>query len=176
MNWQSEFEELDKTKHDRESFDCSEIELNNFIKTKASKHMQAGISRTMVLPATLPLLNNKHPICCFYTVSPTSIGRKTLPEKLSKKLPHYPIPVFLLAQLAVNKNFQKQGLGKISLINALKYLWNVNTHMPAYAVIVDCLTVDAQTFYAKYGFEVLCEYNGRIRMFLPMKTVGLLFE
>jgi hypothetical protein len=56
--------------------------------------MKAGISRTMVLPATLPLLNNKHPICCFYTVSPTSIGRKTLPDlppnNQSKKLPHHP--------------------------------------------------------------------------------------
>ena len=70
-------------------------------------------------------------ICCFYTVSPTSIERKTLPEKLSKKLPHYPIPVFLLAQLAVNKNFQKQGLGKVSLINALKYLYNINIQIQA---------------------------------------------
>ena len=37
MSWQKEFEELDKTKHDRESFDCLEKELNDFIKTKAAK-------------------------------------------------------------------------------------------------------------------------------------------
>jgi len=48
--------------------------------------------------------------------------------------------------------------------------------MRAYAVVVDCLTDSAQRFYAKYGFEILCEHNGRIRMFLPMKTVEQLFN
>jgi hypothetical protein len=48
--------------------------------------------------------------------------------------------------------------------------------MPAYAIVVDCLTDAAQTFYAKYGFEILCEHNGRIRMFLPMKTIDYLFK
>lgn len=48
--------------------------------------------------------------------------------------------------------------------------------MRAYGIVVDCLTDLAQAFYAKSGFEVLCEHNGRIRMFLPMKTVERLFN
>jgi len=175
MSWKKEFEELNKFIHDRDSFDCGEHELNVFIKTQSAKHMQAGISRTMVLPSKMPLLNKKYPICSFYSVAPSSIGRETLPAKMAKKLPRYPIPVFLLAQLAVHNEFHGTGLGKITLIKALNYLWEVNHHMPAYAVVVDCLTNSAQSFYAKYGFEVLCEYNGRIRMFLPMKTVKQLF-
>ena len=59
MSWSKTFEELDKSVHDRNSFDCGELELNVFIKTQAAKHMQAGISRTMVLPSNIPLLNNK---------------------------------------------------------------------------------------------------------------------
>lgn len=47
--------------------------------------------------------------------------------------------------------------------------------MRAYAIIVDCLTDAAEQVYTKYGFETLCEYNGRVRMFLPMKTVAQLF-
>lgn len=176
MSWGEAFEELSKSKHDRNSFDCGEHELNTFIKTQAAKHMQAGISRTMVLPNAQPLLNQKFAICAFYSVAPSSISRETLPASLAKKLPRYPIPVFLLAQLAVHKEFHGSGLGKISLIRALKYLWQVNHHMRAYAIVVDCLTDSAQTFYAKYGFEILCEHNGRIRMFLPMKTVGQLFS
>lgn len=175
MSWSDTFVELNKTGHDRESFDCGEPELNTFIRTQAAKHMQAGISRTRVLPSAEPLLNQKYAICAFYSVAPSSISRETLPEKLAKKLPKYPVPVFLLAQLAVHKEFHGSGLGKISLIRALKYLWQVNQHMRAYAIVVDCLTDSAQAFYAKYGFQVLCEHNGRIRMFLPMKTVGELF-
>ena len=176
MSWGKKFEELSKTKHDRHSFDYGEHELNQFIKTQAVKHMQAGISRTMVLPSDVPMMNQKYPICSFYSVAPSSICRETLPDNLAKKLPRYPVPVFLLAQLAVHKEFHGSGLGKISLIKALEYLWEVNQHMRAYAIIVDCLTDSAQCFYAKYGFDVLCTHNGRIRMFLPMKTVEQLFR
>lgn len=153
------FVELNKAIHDHNSFDCGEPELNNFIKAHAAKHMQAGISRTMVLPSVQPLLNQKYAINAFYTVAPSAISRETLPTNLAKKLPKYPIPVFLLAQLAVHKESHGQGLRKISLVSALKHLWQVNQYMKAYAVVVDCLTDNAQTFYARYGFEVLCEQN-----------------
>ncbi|GEA52333.1 GCN5 family acetyltransferase [Vibrio inusitatus NBRC 102082] len=176
MSWSKEFVELSMLKHDRNSFDCGELELNTFIKTQAAKHMQAGISRTMVLPSAQPLLNQKHAICAFYSVAASSISRETLPIQRAKKLPRYPVPVFLLAQLAVHKEFHGSGLGKISLIRALNYLWEVNHHMRAYAIVVDCLSSAAQTFCAKFGFEVLCEHNGRIRMFLPMSTVEQLFN
>jgi GNAT superfamily N-acetyltransferase len=176
VSWGNEFVELSHSKHDRDSFDCGEQELNTFIKTQAARHMQAGISRTMVLPSAQPLLNQKFAICAFYSVAPSSISREILPAQRAKKLPRYPIPVFLLAQLAVHKEFQGSGLGKITLIRALKYLWEVNHHMRAYAIVVDCLTVSAQAFYTKFGFEVLCEHHGRIRMFLPMQTVELLFS
>ena len=69
MSWAKSFEELNKSTHDRDSFDCGEAELNTFIKTQAAKHMQAGISRTMVLPNTEPLPNQKYPICSFYSIT-----------------------------------------------------------------------------------------------------------
>ena len=53
MSWAYEFVELDKAIHDRASFDCGEAELNVFIQTQAAKHMKAGISKTMLLPASL---------------------------------------------------------------------------------------------------------------------------
>lgn len=175
MSWAKEFVELDKTLHDRNSFDSGEEELNDFIKTKAAKHMAAGISRTMLLPGVSPLPDGKYPICAFYSITPSSIERETIPEALVKRLPHYPIPVFLIAQLAVHSQFHGNGLGKITLIKALEYLWEINAHMRAFAIIVDCLKDGAQAFYAKYDFEVLCHHNGKTRMFLPMKTVGQLF-
>lgn len=175
MSLSKQFIELDRTKHDRASFDCGEIELNVFLQNHAAKHMNAGISRTLVLPTVQPLINQKHAIGAFYTIAPSAIARDTLPNTLAKKLPKYPIPIFLLAQLAVHKEYQGQGLGKISLVHALKYLWQINQHMRAYAVVVDCLTDNAQAFYQQFGFELLCEHNGRLRLFLPMGTVGKLF-
>lgn len=176
MNWAKEFVELDKKVHDRNSFDSGEDELNDFIKTKAAKHMAAGISRTMVLPAVSPLPDGKYPICSFYSMAPSQIGRQTLPAARAKKLPHYPIPVFLIAQLAVHAEIKGQGLGKITLIKALEHLWSIHAHMRAYAVVVDCLNLAAQDFCTKFGFEILCDNYGRTRMFIPMSTLGQLFE
>lgn len=176
MNWDDEFVELDKKVHDRSSFDCGEQELNTFIQTQAAKHMAAGISKTLLLPAVDVLPSGMFPICSFYTIAPSSIERKTLPKALSKKLPHYPVPVFLLAQLAVNVKCLNQGLGKITLIKALENLYGINHQMRAYAVIVDCLNDNAKKFYEKFGFEILCNHNERNRMYIPMKTISQLFK
>jgi hypothetical protein len=176
VNWSDEFVELDRTIHDRASFDCGKVELNEFIRKHAVRNMETGINTTMLLPASEALSNGKYPICAFYTIAPSSIERENLPASYKKRLPHYPVPVFLIAQMAVHSNCQHQGLGKITLINALKYLWDINSHMRAYAVIVDCLDSDVETFYSKYGFQILYHHQGRARMFLPMKTVGMLFE
>jgi len=169
------FVELDKSLHDRSTFDCGEPELNTFIKTQAMKHMAAGISRTLLLPSTTPLGDGTLPIRAFYTISVSAISKKSLPPDQARKLPHYPIPVFVLAQLAVHHSYQTKGLGKITLITALKHFVAIQAHMKAYAIVVDCLNQHSEKFYSKYGFEKLCIHNDRVRMFLPMKIVEQLF-
>ena len=176
MSTSKEFVELNRNVHDRDSFDCGKAELNTFLHTKAAKHMAAGISRTLLLPGLTALPNGKFPICSFYTIAPCSIQRETLPSQLAKKLPHYPIPVFLLAQLAVHTEYQSQRLGEVTLTKALENLRQVNAHMRAYAVIVDCLNEEAESFYRKYDFDYLCDHNDRRRLFLSMKKVSVLFE
>ena len=176
MNWADEFVELNRDIHDRASFDCGEVELNDFIQTFAAKHMEASVSSTMLLAASTPLPNGKYPICASYTIVPSSISKETLPEARSRKLPHYPVPVFLIAQIAVHLECQGHGLGKITLIKSLEYLWKVNSLMRAYAIIVDCLNENAERFYSKYGFQILDYDSGRTRMFIPMETVEMLFQ
>ncbi|PCJ46916.1 MAG: GNAT family N-acetyltransferase [Gammaproteobacteria bacterium] len=174
MAWLSEFVELNKKLHDRESFACTKEPLNLFLKTQASKHAQDKVSKTYVLLGTETLENGKSPICAFYTVSPSSIERKTLPEKISKRLPRYPIPVILIGQLAVNACYIGSGLGQITLIKALKFALSISDDLGGFAVIVDCLDDDAESFYLKFGFEELVRTNGKMRMFLPMKTIAQL--
>ncbi len=169
-----EFVRLEKTLHDRESFRCGEPELDEFLQQYAARHMEAGISTTMVLPASKKS-NEKYPVCAFYSVSPGSVERKTLPSDYKKRLPYYPVSVFLNGQMAVHTGCQRQGLGKITLVKALEYLRNVSTMLKANAVIVDCLNETIRSFYARYGFQVMESQGLRTRMFLPMNTVEELF-
>jgi len=176
MSFSKSFVELNKALHERVSFDCGAQEINIFLQQHALRHMKVGVSKTLVLPALEMLPNQKFPICSFYTVAPSSIQRETLPRNYSKALPHYPVPVFLIAQLGVDKKFQKQHLGKITLIKALHFLWQINHKLRAYAVVVDCLNANLEHFYEQYGFHHLYRTNGESRMFIPMKTVNQLFQ
>lgn len=171
----SRFVELNKNNHDRHTFDCGNEELSRFIQQFALRHRQAGISKTMVLPDTQEV-EGKTGICSYYTLSHTEITRETLPANMAKKLPRYPVPVLLIAQLAVNMQCQRQGLGKITLIRSLRHCLDIHAHLSSYAVIVDALDKEVESFYQQYGFQVLDSNNKRTRLFLPMKTVMALFQ
>jgi GNAT superfamily N-acetyltransferase len=172
VTWTRTFEELDTGAHDRDSFDCGEAPLNEFIKTKAARHMKVGVSRTMVLPTVDRMQNGKCRIAAFYTIAPSSVEREDLPEALAKRLPRYPVPVFLIAQLAVHREAHGHGLGRVTLARALDHLLGVNGYLHAYAVVVDCLTESARPFYEKYGFQDMGIHNGHRRMFIPMKQLA----
>jgi GNAT superfamily N-acetyltransferase len=129
----------------------------------------------MVLPTKAPT-GEKAGICAYYTLSHTQIERETLPLALAKKLPRYPVPVMLIAQLAVYNDAQGQGLDKVTLIRALRHCLEINAHLPSFAVIVDALDEGEQGFYEQYGFHELDRHNNHIRLYLPMKTVAELFS
>jgi len=173
MNPSLHFVELCKQAHSRKTFDCGSDELNTFLYQFAAKHKEVGVSKTMVLPADST--DKPAPICAFYTLSHTEIKRTTLPPSIAKKLPHYPVPVLLIAQLAVHKDLQGRGLGEVSLIQALRHCLNINSFLPSYAVIVDSLENNVIEFYTQFGFKKLSNHNNRTRLYIPMKTLSLLF-
>lgn len=176
MTYQKEFEEFDKAVHKRDAFDCGKKELNIFLEKEAARHQRANISKTYVLPASGRSAEGKKEICSFYTITPGVIKREDLDNELSRKMPRYPIPVILIAQLAVRSKNQGQGLGKITLISALKRVVSIAEYLACYAVTVDCLDEEALAFYSKYGFKKLCTHNDRTRMYLPIDTVRQLFD
>lgn len=165
------FVDLDKSLHDRKTFDCGAAHLNEFLQQHAVRHYQSGISKTWVLPA-----DDERSICAFYTLSHTEIERMKLPANIAKRLPRYPIPVMLIAQLGTHKELQGRGIGKITLIRALERCAEINKHLPSFAVVVDLLDEQVRGFYEQFGFQELDHYNGRVRLYLPMKAVIGLFE
>ena len=126
----------------------------------------------MVLPGTEPVEQGLLPIAAYCTTSIAIIERETLPT--GGKLPPYPVPVLLIARLAVAKHQKGQGLGKITLIKALEHLLSISEMTSAFAVVVDPIDDNADKFYRHFGFLELKDEAGRL--YLPMKTVAALFQ
>jgi predicted GNAT family N-acyltransferase len=150
----------------RKQFDCGIEELNRYLHQQISQDAKRNIAAPFVL------LDENH-IIGFYTLSASAVNVGDLPEKFVKKLPKYPlIPVVLLGRLAIDKNYQKQGLGDFLLMDALKRSSLGSEQIATMAIVVDAINSTAENFYRQYGFEELTEN----RLFLPMQTISTLFK
>ena len=122
--------------------------MNLFLSRFAIKNGKLGLSRTWVLPVDEPD-KSKAPIAAYYTLASSSISRHDIP--IDKNLPGYPVPVVLLARLAVDKNHQGQHLGEKTLITALrKSVELTDKGLPVIGLILDVLDENALYFYQKY--------------------------
>lgn len=162
--------EILNPKHRKNEFSCGKGILDKYLHQQANQDIKRKLSVCFVLSDS-----DLETIKGYYTLSNNSIDQEIIPSKFSKKLPgsYSSIPVTLLGRLAIDKKFQRKGIGKILLIDALKRCYKISMTIGSFAVIVDPLDNDAEYFYKKFGFIRLPDSG---KMFLPMKTIKSLFE
>jgi predicted N-acetyltransferase YhbS len=66
---------------------------------------------------------------------------------------HFPIPVCLIARLAVDRHAQRIGLGRSLLLDALQRTERASRSVAMRAVLVHALDEEAAAFYARFGFK-----------------------
>jgi GNAT superfamily N-acetyltransferase len=130
----------------RKQFDCGIHDLNDFFKRHSELNHLKGFGRTFVLAKDNVIIG-------YYTVSMSNTLEFTSVAKEDiGPLPGYPIPIGLLAKLAVSKHYQRKGWGKWLLIDAINRISNAAKDVGAYAVVVDAKNQNAKNFYIQYGF------------------------
>ena len=150
MELSQEFVFVDSSKHDLKAFKCGKPGMDIFLARFAVKHGKLGISRTWVLPAIKNGDSQKEKIAAYFTLSSSTVIREDIP--FDKSLPGFPVPVVLLARLAVSDEYQGQRLGEKTLIASLrKAVELTDTGLPALGLILDVLDQDALKFYQHYG-------------------------
>lgn len=152
-------ERLEK-RHRRESFDCGEPSLNDFLRQYARQSAERGLSQTFV--AVLP---GNSDVIGYYTLSSGSISSDLFRERL----PRYPVPIAHLGRLAVDSSAQGQHLGSVLLIDALKRSLVVSKELGIYAVELFALTNRAKQFYLKFGFIEL--KDDKHHLYVPIEVV-----
>jgi len=148
--------QLNKKSHDRKRFDCGVKALNNYLKLMASQQSIKDNSRTYVL------VNEENPqnIMGYYTLAMVNIDLTTLPIKLQKK--HQNIySAGLIARLAVDKRYIKQGIGAWLLVDALKKLLMASDTVGFPLIIVDAKD-GVETFYKKFGFSSFLDEENKL--------------
>ncbi len=150
--------------HDRAGFYCNVDTLDHYIHKQAGQDIKRSISRIFVAEQS----GNSKEMLGYYSLSTLSIELSQLPENLARKLPRYPIPAALIGRLAVSKNAQGYGIGRMLLIDAIKRTLSVSDQIAIYAMIVDAVNDSARGFYEQYGFACLKDSSNRL--YLPLKS------
>ncbi|UJF20357.1 GNAT family N-acetyltransferase (plasmid) [Vibrio sp. SS-MA-C1-2] len=140
-------QQLDKKIHNKNSFDCGDAYLNNYLKKTAGQHGKKDLSRTFVLTSD----NNPSTIKGFYSLALCKVSLSELPSEIGKK---YPNDVYctLIGRLAIHKTYQGQGFGEILLIDAILKAIQSSELVPKPMIIVDAKNEGAKIFYEKLGF------------------------
>jgi GNAT superfamily N-acetyltransferase len=160
-SWQIEC--LDRS-HQREEFCCGKAPLDSFLRTLVNQYEKRNLGRTYV--AVRP---EEKRVYGYYTLASSALPFAHLPTSASKKLPKHPLPVVLLARLAVDQSVQGQGLGRELLTDALQRCLDLSAGLGVYAVEVDAIDEQARQFYVKYGFVPLLDND--LHLHLPITTI-----
>lgn len=156
-------ERLDRT-HLRKGFDCGKPSLNDFLHVLVSQYEKRGLGRTYVAFQS----EDRH-VRGYYTLASGAIETRSLPASKAKKLPRHPLPVVLLARLAVDQSVQGKGLGGFLLHDSMTRSLDLSETLGIHAIIVDALDAGAKTFYERFGFMPLAD--DEMRLFLPLATI-----
>jgi ribosomal protein S18 acetylase RimI-like enzyme len=79
-----------------------------------------------------------------------------------------------LARLAVSKDWQRQGFGKLMMTEAMQRVINVSQHVGLIGFLVDAKNDNARCYYQQYGFIEF--HNQSLKLFLPIKTLERAFN
>ena len=129
-----------------DGFDCGQAALNQFLQRYALVNQKANSAQTYVCC-------QENVVVGFYSLAAGSVDPESAPSRVMKGLARHPMPVLILARLAVDQNHQGKGLGKALLKDAL-----LRTAQAADIAGIRCLLVHAKDeavgqWYEAWDFE-----------------------
>lgn len=139
--------------HNRQSFDCGRVELNDWLRQVARQHLAKGLSKTFVAVGD----EESTDICGFYALALAEMNRRFLPEAYQKRLPQR-IPGIRSGRLAVDVRYQKKGLGELLLVAAISRAQRIHQDAGVVGLFVDAIDDQASAFYRHYGFLAIPDH------------------
>ena len=156
-------EKLHRT-HNVEQFTCGQPELDRFLIRHALQAQQSNSSQTYVAVSGSEVVG-------FYTIVAGEAQHAQAPERVVKGMPRHPIPLLVLARLAVHTKAQGHGIGSGLLLDALGRTLQVADVIGVRALAVHAKDDRAIAFYRHFGFTP--SPSDERHMFMIIKDIRL---
>ena len=132
--------------HQINSFVCGETVLDEWLKRRALANNISGASRTFVVA------DDNHEVMGYYALAAGAVAHQESNRAIRQNMPD-PIPVMVLARLAVDVRAQGMKLGAALLRDAVQRCIQVSQNAGVRALLVHALNDKARQFYEHYGFK-----------------------
>ena len=131
--------------HRLDDFECGEAVLDDWLKRRALANQSSGASRTFVVTDQDGRVRGYYAMAAgAVSLLATSGVRRNMPD---------PVPVMVLARLAVDRRVQGLHLGASLLQDAVNRAVAVSQNAGVRALLVHALHEQAKQFYEHYGFQ-----------------------
>ena len=134
--------------HVLEGFDCGRAALNAWLIRYARRAAAAGSARTYVV-----IDPEQERVVGYHALTAAGLERQAATARVIKGMPQYPIPVVLLARLAVDRSVAGRGLGAWLLRDAMLRAFAASEAIGVRAMLVHAIDDHARAFYLRHGFE-----------------------
>ena len=163
---------FDPNRHDRTGFSSGVSRIDNFLKRTARKHQDGDFTRVWVA-----CLRGERRVLGNYAINAHAIEAGELPDDVRRGAPrHGSVPSAYLSMVGVDTSFQRRGLGRALLVDALGRIEAASRSVGIKAVVLDVIDDGGSDaflrrlrFYERMGFV---SFPSRpTRMFIAMSTV-----
>lgn len=135
--------------HDLSSFRCGNDTLDRWFADHAWTAQRQDTARTFVL------VSDDDDVVGYYSLTMGSVEQGRVPRRLVRGLPRHPVPIVLLARLAIAEPAQGQGLGMSLLFEAVHRAALAAEHAAAGLIAVDPVDDVVRRFYQRWGFRAV---------------------
>lgn len=152
--------------HEVDAFDCGKEPLNRFLQRHALVNQKAGSAQTWVV------CRGEQRVVGYYSLAVGAVEHAGAPGRVSEGLARHPIPVMLLARLAIDRSEQGKGLGRALLRDALLRTAQAADIAGIRALLVHAKDDEARAWYERFDFEP--SPSDPYHLFLLMKDLRAL--
>ncbi len=137
------------SRHRVDRFECGREQLDRWLRAYAGQGQRRDTARTFVV-----CRRGETDVVGYYTLVASQVEQGEATDDVKRGTSkHFPIPVCLIARIAVDRSEQGIGLGRSLLLDALQRTERASRSVAMRAALVHAIDDEAVGFYARFGFR-----------------------